>query len=159
VSLDELPVVSAVDFNGDTVSPEYDKENYRYSFKYTFDKSVLEEYGDLAIEIAQKLAIYMQAGAKFDSIKNYYDPASDLYDHVEYLGQNAWMVNKFDSCDFEDQSVSEAYRYSETEISIRVALTQIGHKAGKSDSIDRLDYTFCFHLVGDEWLLYESYNN
>lgn len=158
-NLENEPTVTAVDLNGDAVEAEFDEKARSYTFAVTFDRTLTSEFGSLAIEIAEKLAIYMQAGARFNSISQYYDPSSALYEQVRLLGNDAWMVVEYESCDFKDQAVSEAYRYSDTEFSIRVSLLQTVHLQGKPDMTDPVDYTFCFHLVEGNWLLYESYNN
>ncbi len=157
--LDAPPSVTAVDFNQDPCTPHFDEKAATYRFDVTFDKALTNELGQHALTVAQKLGIYMQAGDDFSSIRDYYDPESDLYDQVRALGADAWMVKKFDSCEFRDEKISEAYRYTENDVSIRVSLVQICHRKGYEDSIDAFDYTFCFRKVEGEWLLYESYNN
>lgn len=139
LNLENEPTVTAVDLNGDAVEAEFDEKTRSYTFAVTFDRTLTSEFGSLAIEIAEKLAIYMQAGAKFNSISQYYDPSSALYEQVRLLGNDAWMVVEYESCDFRDQAVSEAYRYSDTEFSIRVSLLQTVHLQGKPDMTDPVD--------------------
>ncbi len=156
---DTPPTVEATDGYGKIATPEFDEKTHVYRFPVTFDTALQEQFGPKAIEITQKLAKYMQAAVRFSAISPYYDPSTALYQQLKEIGNDSWMVIKYDSCDFENPKVLEAYSYSDTDFSIRVSMVMIGHKAGKDDSKEILDYTFCFHLVDGEWLLYDSYNN
>ncbi len=153
------PALTATDANGDVATAAFDEKTSTFSYEVVFNKSVENDLGAHALTVAQKIGIYMQAGDKFSSIQDYIDPTAPLYEQLEDIGGDSWMVKKFDSCEFKNEKIAECYRYSDTEVSLRVSLTQIGHRSGYEDSIDTLDYTFCFRLVDGEWLLYESYNN
>ena len=160
VMLEEPPqTVSAIDSNGDTAEAQYDDKTYTYTFAFVYDKQLESEYSSYAIEAAQKLAAYMQAGLRFDDIAKYYDPSSQLYSDTRAIGADAWMVNKYDSMEFKDVQCGEFYRYSDTSFACRVSMIQIGHRAGYEDSTDPIDYMFFFRLVDGTYLMYERYNN
>ena len=159
VVLETVPEVKATDLNGDTVTPEYDEEGRSFRFALTFDRAMTDQVKDYVIGIAEKLGVYMQAGARFSSISGYYDESSELYKQLRQIEDAHWMVVPYETCSFSQQSVSEFYRYSEDAFSVRVSVLQRVTHAGKPDMTDLLDYTFCFHRVGEDWLLFESYNN
>lgn len=151
--------VKATDSNGDAAEAQYDEKTHTYTFSFVYNKQLETEYSAYAIEAAQKLAAYMQAGLRFDDIAKYYDPSAKLYAETRAIGADAWMVNKYDSMEFKDVFCGEFYQYSETSFACRVSMIQIGHRAGYADSTDPIDYTFFFRLVDGKYLMYERYNN
>ncbi len=151
--------VTATDSNGASAEAQFDENAHTFTFPFVYDKQLEQEYSAYAIEAAQKLAAYMQAGLRFDDIAKYYDPSAKLYAETRAIGADAWMVNKYDSMEFKDVFCGEFYRYSETSFACRVSMIQIGHRAGYADSTDPIDYTFFFRLVDGKYLMYERYNN
>lgn len=153
------PTVTGTDRNGNESKAEYTESSRTFAFPFVWYSSVEEEMKDYAIEFAKEFEIYSQHGSSLDSIRKYFDKSTELYQNILSLDADMWMVNKFKSCDFTEVQTGEYFDYGDGSVSLRVSFVWIGHRDGKADSTDILDYTFVFTEKDGKMLVTEAYNN
>lgn len=151
------PVFSVQNAVGRDSAVRYDADKGVYTADIIYDDALAEIHTDYAIEAAKAYAAYMQNDAYFGQIKKYFDPSSELYNNLR-TSQTMWVIDH-NSYEFKDVEASEFYSYSDDVFSCRVKLTHVLKYRGLNDYNDYMDMTFYFRLVGDKYLIYNSFNN
>lgn len=148
-------IVKASD--GKQTDLRYDDTDKVWRAEYLPDASLVDELGAYVTEAAEKYAVYTQGDCGFGSIKGYYDPTSPLYTNIRTL-ENMFVIDH-SSWSFEDEKISEFYRYDEGTVSCRVSFVHILHKPGTDDYRDYIDMTLYLRNVNGKYLIYDRYNN
>ena len=143
--------------DGKQTELRYDETDEVWKAEYLPDVSLVDELGAYVTEAAEKYAVYTQGDCGFGAIKGYYDPNSPLYTNIRTL-ENMFVIDH-SSWSFENEKISEFYRYDDSTVSCRVSFVHILHKPGAEDFRDYIDMTLYLKDVNGKYLIYDRYNN
>ena len=148
------PEVKIVDRNG--ANPALTEENGILCEDIIYDEPE-EEIVSTLLAAAKQYAKCMQNDASKASVLVYFESGTDLYNSIR-TAENmfVWDHNGYA---FEDEKVSEFFRYDENTVSVRISFTHIQKKYGSEDYRDITDITYFAHNVGGKYLIFARYNN
>ncbi len=153
--LTKTPEISVIDRNGNAPELVPDQDG-------VFCESVLydipeNDITDRLVTAAKKYAACMQNDASKSSVYPYFEKGTPLYESIR-TAENmfVWDHNGYA---FEDEAVSEFFRYDENTVSVRIAFTHILKKAGRQDYRDRTDITYFARKIDGKYMIFARYNN
>ncbi|MBO4422315.1 MAG: hypothetical protein J5879_02670 [Clostridia bacterium] len=138
------PEITVKDAAGGDVALEYDGEKNLYSCKYEYSEELKNEYADYVTEGLARYAIYMQDDARFKTLKDYFDPNSQLYEDI-YNNPGSFVI-EHDKYRVENKQASEFFDYGEV-MSCHVTFDHVLTKSGREDYIDHFDSTLYLRKV------------
>lgn len=152
--LTKEPEYSLTDRNGN--SPEFVEEDGRLVEKIIYDTD-----NDGATERirsgARQYAICMQNDASKGSVYPYFKRGTDLYESIR-TAENTFVWDH-SGYSFEEEEVSEFFRYNESIVSCRVKFAHILHKQGRQDYRDYTDITYFAEKIDGKYYIFARYNN
>ncbi len=115
------------------------------------------EVVDRLVLAAKQYAICMQNDASKASVAKYLKKGTDLYS--SFMSAENMFVWNHSGYSFENEKVSEFFRYDENTVSCRISFTHCLHKAGYEDYKDHTDITYFATNESGEYLIFARYNN
>ncbi len=115
------------------------------------------EVVDRLVLAAKQYAICMQNDASKASVTKYLKKGTDLYS--SFMSAENMFVWNHSGYSFENEEVSEFFRYDENTVSCRISFTHCLHKAGYEDYKDHTDITYFATNESGEYLIFARYNN
>lgn len=112
---------------------------------------------DRLVLAAKQYAICMQNDASKASVAKYLKKGTDLYS--SFMSAENMFVWNHSGYSFENEKVSEFFRYDENTVSCRISFTHCLHKAGYEDYKDHTDITYFATNESGEYLIFARYNN
>ncbi|MBQ1847497.1 MAG: hypothetical protein II135_05780 [Clostridia bacterium] len=150
------PVFTAKDGSGVEVPLSFDITTGEYGCRFEYSEELKDRYGEYVTEAMHGYAVYMQNDARFKTIKQYFDPDSELYQNIyENPGSFVW---EHDGYRFGETELSEFFDYGGV-ISCRIAFDHILEKKKSEDYIDRIDLTVYLHECGGEYKIFYMVTN
>lgn len=116
-----------------------------------------EKVVDRLLKAAKQYAICMQNDASKASVLKYFVKGTDLYTSIS-SAENMFVWDH-SGYSFENEKVSEFFRYDENTVSCRISFTHILHKRGTEDYKDYTDITYFAKNVNGEYQIFARYNN
>ena len=153
----EMPDVKIKSVDGTEQPAVLGTESGCYEIGLTYDAELEAEFSDYVKEAAEMYATHMQNDCTFGKVAPYFEEGTTLYNDIR-TAQTLWVIDH-DSYSFEDESVSEFYRYDENTFSCRVKLTHILKRSRLEDFRDYMDVTFYLRNVDGKYLIYDRTNN
>ena len=152
--LTKQPSAKVVDRNGR--SPVLPEEDGVLTEDILYDDPE-KEIVDTLVAAAKQYAKCMQNDASKGSVLTYFEKGTDLYNSIR-TAENTFVWDHSGYA-FEDESVSEFFRYDENTVSVRISFTHILKKAGRADYRDKTDITYFAHDVNGKYLIFARHNN
>lgn len=152
--LTKEPEIYVVDRNGKTTTV---LENDGIYYENIIYDEFEEEVVDRIVKAAKQYAICMQNDASKASVLPYFLKGTDLYSSIR-TAENMFVWDH-SGYSFENEKISEFFRYDENTVSLRVSFTHVLHKYGTEDYKDYTDITYFAKNVNGEYLIFARYNN
>ena len=123
-----------------------------YVEELTYDTGFAEAYGSFATDALQTYQRYLTNDATRSDVKKYLDAGSDFYKALMNT-DTQWYAAHI-SHEYEDESVTEFYRYSDEVFSCHYVGTQVITRTKKDVRYFNIDCILYFHLVDGEYRVY-----
>ncbi len=149
-----LPSVTVTDRNGNTPELVSDKDGVMVE-QIIYDKSEPDIIQRLE-KAAKQYASCMQNDASKNSTLVYFEKGTDLYESIRTAAN--MFVWDHSGYAFEDESISEFFRYDDKTVSVRIAFTHILKRKGSADYRDVTDITYFARLVNGKYQIFARYN-
>ena len=147
-----VPGVSCVNAHGDTVLPQYNKQEGIYEEGISYDESFSKAYATQAVEALQTYQRYLTNDATRADVRKYLDKNSEFYKALMRT-DTQWYAAHIDH-EYMDESVTEFYRYSDGVFSCHYVGTQIITRTKTDVRYFDIDCILYFHLVDGEYQVY-----
>ncbi len=122
-----------------------------------YDDALQREMSEHVLTAAKAYAAFMQMDGNRNKVLSYFEKGTPLYDGISTV--EYYFVIPHSSYDFEDVKCGEFFRYDDNTFSCRVSFVHVLKKPGMEDFRDFIDITFYLRRVGDQYLIYDRYNN
>jgi len=122
-----------------------------------YDEALQAEMSEYVLTAAKTYAAFMQMDGTRNKVLPYFEKGTPLYDSINTV--EYYFVIPHSSYDFEDVKCSEFFRYDDNTFSCRVSFVHVLKKPGMEDFRDFIDITLYLRKVGDQYLIYDRYNN
>ncbi len=145
--------IKVLDRNGN--SPALIKTGNSFEENIIWDNE--EELANRLLEAARQYAMCMQNDAKKSTLDPYFEKGTDLYKRIQSVQTSfVWDHNGYE---FEDEKVSEFYRYDENTVSARISFVHVLKMYGREDYRNFTDITFFARAENGEYMIFACYNN
>lgn len=153
----EVPTITITDKDGKDVEVTYD-ETTRTFTAMTESNTMSDDQAKVALEAAKIYSLWM-IDEEHDrgAIAKYFDPATDAYGRI-VKSTELWMQNHA-GYRFENDSVTDYARYSDSVFSVRVKTDLIVTRTDGSERVWKFDQSMFFRKnEAGRWLCFESTN-
>ncbi len=155
-SLTTIPDARVTDRNGN--SPTLSEKDGVFCEDIIYDEPETD-ITERLVTAAKQYAKCMQNDASKASVLKYFEKGTDLYSSIR-SAENMFVWSHAGYA-FQDEKVSEIFRYDENTVSVRIAFTHILKRTGSADYKDRTDITYFAHKAEEDsdYLIFARYNN
>lgn len=142
------PQVTAVNEMGESVDVSYDSKTRTY---ITSDptNACTDEERDLALNTVKAYVQYMLGRIPKKELKNYFNDGSQPYERI--LAEEVWMLTNVDA-QFENETITSFYRYSDEIYSIRVRMSAYVTRVNGTQKEYIVEKTLIFQQEEDTWV-------
>ena len=151
------PQITVLDENGQALEVTYDAENDIYSavVESNGGDPITADEEKVVIKAGETYALYMIEKASADTLLKYYDKNSNVYQAITKM--RMWMQN-CNGYEFENQSVTDFYRYSDTLFSANVYMDLKVTRTNNTVKTWTVDTTLFFEYQKGSWKCIEMTN-
>ena len=151
------PQITVLDENGQSLEVTYDAENDIYSavVENNGGDPITADEEKVVIKAGETYALYMIEKASADTLLKYYDKNSNVYQAITKM--RMWMQN-CNGYEFDNQSVTDFYRYSDTLFSANVYMDLNVTRTNNTVKTYTVDTTLFFEYQKGSWKCIEMTN-
>lgn len=149
------PTVTAKDAAGKEVAVTLDEKSGYYTTVVADSTPITEAENALAVKAAEYNGKFMIRAINKTDLGKVFSTSSKIY---KSLVEADSYVQSYTSYKFENMTVTDLYRYSDTLFSVRVAMTlNVNRSAGGTKTFP-MDNTYFFTKTGGKWMVTEMVN-
>jgi len=142
------PEVTVTAENGEAIALDYDKDTKAYSH-FIGSVAITEAEETVLIDTLQAYCKYINGPASKASLQSYFDTTSDYYKIIPSKN-DLWMQDN-KGYHFDDATITEYYRYSDTLFSARVKMSMFVTRKDNSEKEYPVHATLIMELQDGTW--------
>lgn len=152
--------ISVTTLYGGMSDVTFDRQASAYYAGIAYSPELEEAYGRFVTDAVQGYAAFMHRapGSGLSKIKSYFDQTSALYQAMQLAEKDLYINRAPERNEFTDLKIGEFYAYTEDIFSCHISFTQVLLRSYAKD-YDSIDMYVFLHRSGDDWLIYQWYNN